>query len=109
MVVLDPIKVTIEDYPAGKEEEVEAFNHPSKPEMGTRKLKFSREVYIERDDFREDAPDSYFRLKPGGEVKLRYSYVIKFKEMKKDKAGQITELVCTHIQRQGTSCLRIAK
>lgn len=96
MVVLDPIKVIIEDYPKDKVEEVEALNHPQHPEMGSRKLKFSREVYIERDDFREDAPDSYFRLKPGGEVKLRYSYVIKFKEMKKNKAGEITELVCTH-------------
>jgi glutaminyl-tRNA synthetase len=96
MVVLDPIKVVVEDYPKGKEEEVEALNHPSFPEMGTRKLKFSHEIYIERDDFREDAPESYYRLKPGGEVKLRYCYVLKFKEMKKNKAGEITEIICTH-------------
>merc|ERR1711871_1756491 len=96
MVVLDPIKVTIEDYPKGKEEEVEALNHPSNPDMGTRKLKFSREVYIEREDFREDAPESYFRLKPGGEVRLKYCYIIKFKELKKNKAGDITEIICTH-------------
>merc|ERR1719265_76729 len=96
MVVLDPLKVVIEDYPAGKEEEVEAANHPKIPEMGSRMLKFSREVWIEREDFREDAPESYFRLKPGGEVKLRYSYCIKVKEVIKDKAGKVTELRCTH-------------
>mmetsp|Transcript_51350 Transcript_51350/g.121997 ORF Transcript_51350/g.121997 Transcript_51350/m.121997 type:complete len:719 (+) Transcript_51350:93-2249(+) len=96
MVVLDPLKVVIEDYPEGKTEEVEAANHPSKPELGSRKLKFSREVWIEKSDFREDAPDSYFRLKPGGEVKLRYSYVIKVKDVVKNAAGEVTELRCTH-------------
>jgi len=65
-------------------------------DMGTRKLKFSREIWIERDDFREEAPDSYFRLKPGGEVKLRYSYVIKVNDVIKNKAGTVTELRCTH-------------
>mmetsp|Transcript_111614 Transcript_111614/g.240626 ORF Transcript_111614/g.240626 Transcript_111614/m.240626 type:complete len:732 (+) Transcript_111614:80-2275(+) len=96
MAVLDPLKVVIETYPEGKEEEVEAQNHPSNPEMGARKLKFCREVWIERDDFRETADDNYFRLKPDGEVKLRYSYVIKVKEIVKDKAGKVTELRCTH-------------
>lgn len=96
MVVLDPIKVVIEDYPEDKEEEVDALNHPQMEEMGSRKLKFSREVWIERDDFMEDAPDSYFRLKPGGEVKLRYAYVIKVKDVVKDKKGVVTELRCTH-------------
>merc|ERR1712151_1205127 len=96
MVVLDPLKVVIEDYPEDKVEEVEAANHPANPDMGTRKMKFSREVWIERADFQEDAPDSYFRLKPGGEVKLRYAYVIKTKEVIKDASGNITELRCTH-------------
>jgi len=96
MVVLNPLKVVIEDYPANKEEEVEALNHPSNPDMGSRKLKFTRELFIEQDDFREDAPDSFFRLKPNGEVKLRYGYVIKVKEVVKDKAGKVTELKCTH-------------
>merc|ERR1719162_402948 len=64
--------------------------------MGSRKLKFSRVIWIEHEDFREDAPDSFFRLKPGGEVKLRYSYVIKCKEVIKDKSGKVTQLVCTH-------------
>lgn len=96
MVVLHPLKVVIENYPKDKEEETEAANHPSNPEMGCRKLKFSREVWIERDDFREEAPDSYFRLKPGGEVKLRYSYVIKVKDVIKNGAGEVTELRCTY-------------
>lgn len=96
MVVLDPLKVVIEDYPEGKVEETDAANHPSDPAMGSRKLKFSREVWIEKTDFREEAPDSYFRLKPGGEVKLRYSYVIKVKEVIKNEAGEVIELRCTH-------------
>jgi len=96
MVVLDPLKVVIEDYPKGKEEEVEAQNHPGVPEMGSRKVRFSGEVWIEREDFREDAPDSYFRLRPGGEVKLRYSYVIKVREVVKDPSGKVVELRCTH-------------
>jgi len=96
MVVLHPLKVTITDYPDKQVEEVEALNHPSKPEMGTRKLKFSKTLWIERDDFREDASDDYFRLKPDGEVKLRYSYAIKVKEIVKNKAGEVIELKCTH-------------
>mmetsp|Transcript_27704 Transcript_27704/g.78405 ORF Transcript_27704/g.78405 Transcript_27704/m.78405 type:complete len:721 (+) Transcript_27704:134-2296(+) len=96
MVVLDPLKVVVEDYPEDREEEVEASNHPSDPKMGSRKLGFSREVWIERTDFREDAPDSYFRLKPGGEVKLRYSYVIKVKDVVKNASGDVVELRCTH-------------
>lgn len=96
MVVLNPLKVVIEDYPEGKEEMVDAANHPANPDMGSRPMAFSREVWIEKEDFREDAPDGYFRLVPGGEVKLRYSYVIKVKEVKKNKAGEVTELRCTH-------------
>eukprot|EP00405_Crypthecodinium_cohnii_P013917 CAMPEP_0206448342 /NCGR_PEP_ID=MMETSP0324_2-20121206/17408_1 /ASSEMBLY_ACC=CAM_ASM_000836 /TAXON_ID=2866 /ORGANISM="Crypthecodinium cohnii, Strain Seligo" /LENGTH=747 /DNA_ID=CAMNT_0053917453 /DNA_START=38 /DNA_END=2281 /DNA_ORIENTATION=- len=96
MVVINPLKVTIEDYDAGKTEEVDAANHPSNPDMGSRKIKFSNVIYIEQEDFREDAPDSFFRLKPGGEVKLRYSYIIKCKEVVKDSAGKVIELKCTH-------------
>jgi glutaminyl-tRNA synthetase len=96
MVVLYPLKVVIEDYPEAKVEELEAANHPSKPELGSRVLKFSREIYINQDDFNEDPPAGYFRLMPGGEVKLRYSYVIKLQKVIKDKAGKITELRCTH-------------
>eukprot|EP00416_Gambierdiscus_australes_P034465 CAMPEP_0171115268 /NCGR_PEP_ID=MMETSP0766_2-20121228/87369_1 /TAXON_ID=439317 /ORGANISM="Gambierdiscus australes, Strain CAWD 149" /LENGTH=707 /DNA_ID=CAMNT_0011577613 /DNA_START=1 /DNA_END=2124 /DNA_ORIENTATION=- len=96
MVVLDPLRVIIEDYPEDKEEEVDAQNHPSFPDMGSRKMKFSRELWIEREDFREDAPASYFRLKPGGEVKLRYSYVIKVNRVTHDEAGNVVELGCTH-------------
>jgi len=96
MAVLNPLKVVIEDYPKDKVEETEAANHPSKSEMGSRKLKFCREIYIERDDFSENPPEGYFRLKPDGEVKLRHSYVIKLKEIKKNSAGEIDELICTH-------------
>lgn len=96
MVVLNPLKVVIEDYPDGKEETVEAMNHPSNPDMGTRPMLFSREVWIEQEDFREDAPEGFFRLVPGGEVKLRYSYVIKVKDVIKNKANEVVELRCTH-------------
>eukprot|EP00933_Yihiella_yeosuensis_P074152 TRINITY_DN8299_c0_g2_i1.p1 TRINITY_DN8299_c0_g2~~TRINITY_DN8299_c0_g2_i1.p1 ORF type:complete len:740 (-),score=186.15 TRINITY_DN8299_c0_g2_i1:497-2716(-) len=96
MAVLYPIKVVIEDYPDGKVEEVTAANHPSRPEDGSRSLKFAKEIYIDREDFMEDPPESYFRLKPGGEVKLRACYVIKCKEVKKGKNGEIVELRCTH-------------
>merc|ERR1719361_932988 len=96
MVVLDPLKVIIDDYPEDKEEEVVAQNHPADPGMGTRRLKFSREVWIEKDDFREEAPASYFRLRPCGEVKLRYSYVIKVRNAIKDKNCEVTELRCSH-------------
>merc|ERR1719265_1316611 len=96
MVVLKPLKLTIVDYPKDKVEEVETANHPVKPEEGTRKIQFCREVWIEQDDFREDAPESYFRLKPGGEAKLRNAYVVKVKEVKKDRAGKVIELRCTH-------------
>jgi glutaminyl-tRNA synthetase len=96
MVVLKPLKLTIVDYPKDKVEEVETANHPVKPEEGTRKMKFCQEVWIEQDDFREDAPESYFRLKPGGEAKLRNSYVVKVKEVVKNKAGDVVEIRCTH-------------
>jgi len=97
MVVLDPLKVVIENYPEGQEEAFEAMNHPSNPSMGTRKIMFAREVWIERSDFREEAPDSYFRLKPGGEVKLRYGFVLKFENMIKDATGKVVEVRCSYV------------
>ncbi|NNC65247.1 MAG: glutamine--tRNA ligase/YqeY domain fusion protein [Gammaproteobacteria bacterium] len=94
--VLKPLKVVIENYPEGEEEHMEAANHPNRPELGSRLVPFSREIYIEQDDFREDAPRKFFRLKPGGEVRLRYAYIIKCEEVVKDAAGNVTELRCSY-------------
>lgn len=97
MGILDPLKVIIDNYPEGKVENVEAKNHPQKPEMGTRILPFSREIYIERSDFMENPPKKYFRLGPDREVRLRYGYYITFVSMVKDeKTGEITEIHCTY-------------
>jgi len=96
MAVLRPLKLVITNYPEGKVEEMEAVNNPEDPAAGTRKLPFSREIYIERDDFREDAPKKFFRLVPGGEVRLRYGYFIKCEKVVKDASGKITELHCTY-------------
>jgi glutaminyl-tRNA synthetase len=93
--VLRPLKVVISNYPAGKTEELNAVNNPEAPETGYRKLPFSRELYIERDDFAEVPPPKFFRLKPGGEVRLKYAYIIKCDEVLKDGTGNITELRCT--------------
>ncbi len=94
--VLDPLKVVIETYPEGKEEWLEAANHPNKPELGLRKVPFAREILIEREDFMENAPSKFHRLKPGGEVRLRYGYIIKCERVVKDSAGNVTELHCSH-------------
>jgi glutamyl/glutaminyl-tRNA synthetase len=80
MGVLKPLKVTIENWPQGTTEALEALNHPQQPEMGKREVIFSREIYIEQDDFMEDAPKKFFRLAPGREVRLRYAYFITCKE-----------------------------
>lgn len=96
LAVLDPIKVVIENYPAGQTEEFEIDNNPSDPSSGTRLVPFSKEIYIDRDDFREDPPPKYHRLCPGQEVRLRNAYLIKFKELKKDKDGNIVEILCTY-------------
>lgn len=96
MAVLDPIKIVLTDYPEDKTETIRARNHPKDEEMGRRDLSFSREIYIERDDFLENPPDKYFRLAPGREVRLRYSYIIKCEHVIKDENGQITELHCSH-------------
>jgi glutaminyl-tRNA synthetase len=95
LAVLRPIKVVITNYPAGHVEELNATNNPEQPETGTRKIPFSRELFIERDDFAEVPPPKFFRLKPGGEVRLKYAYIIKCDEIIKDAAGNIAELRCT--------------
>jgi len=94
--VLDPLKVTLVNYPDDLVEWLEAANHPNRPELGTRQVPFSREILIERDDFMEDPPKKFHRLKPGGEVRLRYGYIIKCEEVVKDAAGRIVELKCTY-------------
>ena len=96
MAVLDPIKLVITDYPEDKTEELKVANHPQKPELGERSLPFCREVYIERDDFMEEPPKGFHRLKPGGEVRLRYCYVIKCEQVIKDASGKVTEIHCSH-------------
>ncbi|MCL4203441.1 MAG: glutamine--tRNA ligase/YqeY domain fusion protein [Pirellulaceae bacterium] len=96
MAVLRPLRVVIVNYPEDQTEYMEAVNNPEDPQSGTREVPFSRVLYIEQDDFREDAPRKFFRLKPGGEVRLRYAYIIKCEEVVKDEqTGEITELRCT--------------
>lgn len=96
MAVLDPIKVVITNYPEDKEEIISCINNPENEAAGTRAVPFSREVYIERDDFMEEPPKKYYRLSPGNEVRLRYAYLIKCNEVIKDADGKITELRCTY-------------
>jgi len=96
MAVLRPLKVVIENYPEGQIEEIDAINHPDDPAAGTRKIAFSRELYIERDDFMENPPKKFFRLSPGNEVRLRYAYFITCREAVKNAAGEIVELRCTY-------------
>ena len=95
MVVLDPVKLVITNYPDSYEE-FNANINPEDPEAGTRAIPFSKELYIEREDFMEDPPKKYFRLRPGGEVRLKYSYIIKCEEVIKDSEGVITEIRCTY-------------
>ena len=96
MAVLNPLKVTIVNYPEGKDESLDAINNPEDDSFGTRKVAFSRELYIEKDDFREDPPKKFFRLAPGREVRLRYAYFIKCEEVVKDESGNIIELKCSY-------------
>ena len=96
MAVLDPVKVIIDNYPADSEEYFDAINNPEEPEGGTRKVPFSRELYIERADFMEDAPRKFYRLSVGREVRLRYAYFIKCESIVKDEDGKITEIHCTY-------------
>jgi glutaminyl-tRNA synthetase len=96
MAVLKPLKIIITNYPEGKTEELEAINNPEDPSMGTRVLPFSKEIYIEQDDFREDPPKKFYRLFPGNEVRLRYAYIIKCNEVIKNDKGEVIELRCTY-------------
>ena len=96
MAVLRPLKVVIDNYPEDKTEELEAVNNPEDPTAGTRPVPFSKELYIERDDFMEEPPKKFFRLAPGREVRLRYEYFITCTDMVKDADGQIVELHCTY-------------
>ena len=94
LVVLRPIKVVITNYPEDQTEECMAMNHPEQP-ADQRPLPFGREIYIEQDDFMENPPPKYFRLRPGGEVRLKYAYIIKCEEVVKNASGKIVELRCT--------------
>jgi len=96
MTVLDPVKVVITNYPEGQEEELDAVNNPEDESMGMRKVPFSREIYIERNDFMEDPPKKFFRLAPGREVRLRYAYYITCEGVVKNEFGEITEIRCTY-------------
>ena len=96
MAVLRPLKVVIENYPEGQTEELEAVNNPQDESAGTRKVPFTREIYIERDDYMDDAPKKFFRLSVGREVRLRYAYFITCTEVIKDEAGEVIELRCTY-------------
>ena len=88
--VIRPLKLVIDNYPDGDEEWLDAANHPNRPEFGSRQVPFSRELYIERGDFMEDAPGKFRRLVPGGEVRLRYAYIIRCESVIKDASGQVT-------------------
>jgi glutaminyl-tRNA synthetase len=96
MAVLRPLKIVIENYPDGKSEELDAANHPDNPAPGSRKIRFSRELYIEQDDFMENPPKKFFRLSPGNEVRLRYAYFVTCREVIKGASGEVTELRCTY-------------
>jgi len=94
--VLKPLKLIIDNYVEGEEELLDAANHPNRPEFGSRKVPFGREIYIEQDDFMEKPPGKFYRLKPGGEVRLRYAYIIKCEEVIRDTSGDIRALRCTY-------------
>ncbi|MEA2906587.1 MAG: glutaminyl-tRNA synthetase [Alphaproteobacteria bacterium] len=96
MAVLRPLKIVIENYPEGQSEEIEAVNHPDDPAAGTRKIRFGRELYVERDDFMEIPEKKFFRLAPGREVRLRYAYFVTCREVVKNAAGEVIELRCTY-------------
>ena len=93
--MLHPLKVVITNYPDSQVEELNAVNNPEDPDAGSRKVPFSRELFIESADFMETPPPKYFRLKPGGEVRLKYAYIIRCDEVVRDDAGEVVELRCT--------------
>ncbi|QOC22715.1 glutamine--tRNA ligase/YqeY domain fusion protein [Wenzhouxiangella sp. AB-CW3] len=103
MAVLKPLKLVLTNFPEGETEWLEAANHPQNPDMGTRNVPMTREIFIEQDDFLEEAPKKFFRLKPGGEVRLRNAFIIRCDEVVKDEAGNLVELHCTvdHETRSG--------
>ncbi len=105
MAVLNPLRVIIDNYPEGRTEEMDAVNNPENPDAGTRKVPFSRVLYIERDDFMEDPPKKFFRLAPGREVRLRYGYLVTCTGVVKGESGEIVELHCTYdpVTRGGTT------
>jgi glutaminyl-tRNA synthetase len=105
MAVLHPLKLVIDNYPEGKEEFVEVANNPEDPSAGTRQVPFSRELFIEHDDFREVPPPKYYRLSPGKEVRLRNAYFVTAKSVMKDAQGNVTEVHCTYdpLSRGGNS------
>lgn len=96
MVVLNPVKLIIDNYPAGKSETLQAINNPEDETAGTREVNFSKELYIERDDFMENPPKKYFRMTPGQEVRLRYAYIVRCTGVDKDENGEITAIHCTY-------------
>src|SRR5207237_4415599 len=96
MAVLRPLKVVITNYPEGQVEDVDVINNPEDESAGTRKVPFSRVLYIEQDDFREDPPKKFFRLAPGVEVRLRYAYFVKCTSVEKNESGEITQIHCTY-------------
>jgi glutaminyl-tRNA synthetase len=95
MAVIHPLKLTLTNSEPGRTEMLPAQNHPNRPELGSREIPFTREIFIERDDFMEDAPNKFFRLKPGGEVRLRFAYIIRCDEVVKDSTGEVIELLCS--------------
>ena len=95
VAVLDPVKVTVTNYPEDKVEYFELPNHPKEPSLGTRKVPFTRELYIDREDFAETPPPKFFRMKPDGEVRLMGAYIVKCNEIIKDENGNVTEIRCT--------------
>jgi glutaminyl-tRNA synthetase len=96
MAVLKPLKLVIDNYPEGQSEEMDAVNNPEDPSAGTRKVPFSKVLYIEQDDFRETPPPKYYRLFPGNEVRLRYAYLIRCTNIVKNNAGEVVEVHCTY-------------
>src|SRR5205085_25535 len=95
LAVLRPLRLVITNYPEGKTEQLDATNNPEDPQAGAREIPFGRELYIERDDFMETPPPKFFRLRPGGEVRLKYAYIIKCDQTVKDANGNIVEVRCT--------------
>lgn len=96
MAVLKPLKVIIENYPDDRTEKLAAKNHPQKEEMGKRNITFSREIWVERDDFMENPPKKFFRLGPGREVRLRYAFLVTCKDVVKDESGNVIKIICTY-------------